>query len=297
MRRVSIIEFPSNLGLIEPAPGREPGVKKLPAWLREHGFYDLIGPDSVRALQPPPYSMHLDKESGVRNADAIARYAKEQSVLLQPLVQAGTFPFIIGGDCSILLGSALALKKAGNYALFYLDGHHDFMLPELSGTAGAAGMDVAFATGHGHSKLTNIDGQKPYFKEENVWCVGNREYDEPYVQFIRESGIRYIDLAVLRQMDIAACVDAFLHQVHAQHLDGFFIHIDVDVLNDDLMPAVDSRTPGGLSYEELDTILQGLLSESKATGLELTILDPDLDPTGQYTEEFVKAFSASFRKA
>jgi len=43
---IHILEFPSNLGLIEPAPGKEHGVRRLPEWLRDQGFYDLISPGS-----------------------------------------------------------------------------------------------------------------------------------------------------------------------------------------------------------------------------------------------------------
>ena len=74
--------------------------------------------------------------------------------------------------------------------------------------------------------------------------------------------------------------------VERQNLDGFFIHFDVDALDDRVMPAVDSRTEDGLSYDELAEILTPLLSSGKAVGMEITILDPDLDQDGKYTKEF-----------
>lgn len=293
MANVTIIQLPTNLGLKEPSPGHEPGVKKLPDWLRKHGFHDRINACAIFRLDPPPYSMQLDKESGVRNVDAIITYAKEQAALLSTTPLGNTFYLLIGGDCSIMIGTALALKKAGNYALFYLDGHTDFMGPELSSTGGAAGMDLAIITGYGHSKLTDIDGLKPYMQESMIWCVGNREYDRSYVQPILDSAITYYDLKTLRQVSIATCVRDFLKLGS----DGFWIHLDVDVLNDDIMPAVDSREKDGLSYEELDEILQLLLSHPKAVGIEITILDPELDPTGEITQAFVDAFCKSFNTA
>ena len=66
--------------------------------------------------------------------------------------------------------------------MFFLDGHTDFILPEISQTGGAAGMDLAIVTGHGHDKLTNIFNLKPYLPERNVFCVGNREYSPEYIQ-------------------------------------------------------------------------------------------------------------------
>jgi len=297
MTHVSIIELPFNLGLKEPSPGHEPGVKKMPSWLRAHKFHELIDPENVYTLEAPPYSMDVDEASGVRNADAIIAYAKQQGKIIDTVLAEESFPLLIGGDCSILIGNMLALKKKGNYGLFYLDGHTDFMWPELSHTAGAAGMDLAFVTGHGHDKLVDIDGQKPYVKEEHVYCVGNREYEDWYVELIKKSSIHYVDLHALRHAGIENCIAGFLNMVHSDELDGFWIHIDVDVLNDIIMPAVDSRTPDGLLYDEFNNILQLLLSDSKAAGVEITILDPELDPTGDYTREFVHNFCTTFNKA
>jgi arginase len=63
------------------------------------------------------------------------------------------------------------------------------------------------------------------------------------------------------------------------------------------LPAVDSRQPDGLAYEEFNVIIYSLLIDAKATGLEITILDPNLDPSGDYTRQFVNNFCATFNAA
>jgi len=292
---VCIIEFPSNLGLKEPYPGHEPGVKYLPDWLRKHRLHEYINPSQVLRLDPPPYTMQLDKESGVRNADLLVDYAIKQDKVLQQVLEAKQFPFVIGGDCSILLGPLLSLRQMGKYALFYLDGHTDFIWPSLSSTGGAGGMAAAFAAGKGPKKLTSILNLGPYIKEEHVWCVGNREYEEWYEQAIIESKATYLSLARLRADGIKSAVTSFLKMVYSQNLAGFWLHFDVDVLNDEIMPAVDSRTPDGLQYPELHEILLPLLADPKAVGLTITILDPDLDPTGDYTTVFVEQINNLFK--
>ena len=294
MKPVVILEFPSNLGLKEPSPGHEPGVRKLPEWLHRFGFHQKIDAAKIIRLEPPAYSMQMDQPSGVRNADAIVSYALEQADLIKDVMADDLFPLVIGGDCSILIGNAAGLRSLGNYGLFFLDGHHDYMWPALSETGGAAGMDTAIVTGNGHEKLTNINGLKPYFKEEYVWCVGNREYDEEYIAAIRQSAIHYTDLDTLRKHGISHCINEFLQMVRSSALDGFWIHLDVDVLNDELMPAVDSRSPGGLSYEELDGCLGPLLAAPELSGIEITILDPELDEKGKYTKMFVDRFTKLF---
>ncbi len=297
---IKIFEFPSNLGLKKTDAAVEPGVRFLPAWLKKHQLYELIGPKQIFNLEAPAWSMEQDLDSGVRNADKIIYYAKDQAGLLLEHLAGDSFLLLIGGDCSILIGTVLALKQKGNYGLFYLDGHTDFMWPEISHTGGAAGMDLAIATGYGHEKLTNILDLKPYLNEQHIWCVGNREYDPQYVKLILDSQIRYIDLNHLRENGIQNCTDEFLHMIENNELDGFFIHFDVDVLNDRIMPAVDSREPDGLEYDEMILLLGNLLASPKAIGMEITILDPDLDPESRYTPAFIsnllKAFEAGGNK-
>jgi arginase len=294
---MSIISFPSNLGLIEPAPGKEPGVKKLPEYLKKYGFYDLWDAHEEISLEPPPYSMHLDPVSDMRNTDAIASYAIQQSVILRDVVSRKNFALVIGGDCSILIGNALALKQLGNYKLFFIDGHTDFMWPSLSSTHGVAGMDLAIVTGHGHAHLSDIEGYRPYFRETDTWCVGNREYDPDYVAAIKKTAIHYYDLNRLRKSGVSCCVQEFLESLKAETSDGFWIHLDVDVLDPLIMPAVDSPDPGGLTYPELNMMLENLLMDPLCIGMEITILDPDRDPEGKYIREFISQVGTTIRNS
>ncbi|MGV8093083.1 MAG: arginase family protein [Mangrovibacterium sp.] len=291
---IKIFEFPSNLGLRQTEAATEPGVRFLPSWLKKHQFYELIGPKQIFNLEAPRYSMEQDLDSGVRNAEKIIHYASDQAMLLMEHLKGDSFLLLIGGDCSILIGVALALKQSGNYGLFFLDGHTDFIWPELSHTGGAAGMDLAIVTGYGHEKLTNILDLRPYLEEEHVWCVGNREYDPKYVKPILDSKIHYVDLNNLRKTGIENCTGQFLEMIEKKELDGFFIHFDVDVLNDRIMPAVDSRESDGLEYDEMISILGNLLASPKAIGMEITILDPDLDKSGKYTKKFVSNMVRAF---
>jgi len=275
-----IFEFPSNLGLKKKEIDLEPGVKLLPAWLRRNKFHDRIAPDHTFTMDPPAYSIELDQDSGVRNADKIIEYAKEQVRLLSDQLNQDSFAIILGGDCSILIGTALALKEKGDYGLFFLDGHTDYVSSE-------AAMELAIITGYGHEKLTNIFGLRPYIEQRNVWCVGNREYDPRVVNEILNTEIKYLDLKSLRKNGLRNCASQFLKMVSENQLEGFLIHFDVDVLNDDIMPAVDSREKDGLNYYELHILLSELLKSDKAIGIEITILDPTLDREGLYTKELV----------
>lgn len=295
MKEICIVEFPSNLGLKEPQPGKEPGVKKLPDWFWKHNLHKSINPKSILRLDSPRYSNVRDPETNILNANALVDYAREQAYLINNLLSQNKFPFVLGGDCSILLGAAIALKQKGNYGLFYLDGHTDFMDISLSETGGVGGMAASIVTGNGTEKLTNILNLSPYIKEENLWCVGNREYDDEYENEIKNSTATYISLDKLRKQGISNCIATFLLEVKTKNLDGFWLHIDVDVLDNSIMPCVDSPTPDGLSYEEFNELTSCLFQNEKLSGLEITILDPDLDPKGQYTRDFIHHISKTIK--
>lgn len=294
-KQLVIIEAPSNLGLKNLVPGQEPGVRRLPEHLKKNGLYEQLGKPAVTRVEAPPYQSIVDPVSGVRNADMVAAYSKQLAISLTHILQQNLLPLVIGGDCSILLGAGAGLKSIGDFGLFYLDGHTDYVWPEQSQTAAAAGMDLAIVTGNGHEKLTDIDQLKPYFNEPNVYAVGNREFDPDYVALIANSDINYYPLPSIRGEGAAVIAARFLQMVEQKGLSGFWIHMDVDVLDDAVMPCVDSRENGGLSYAELSQVLTPLISSPLFSGIEITILDPSLDPTGEYALAFIRHFTSLFK--
>ncbi|MDN4620241.1 arginase family protein [Paenibacillus sp. PsM32] len=286
---IDVFEFPTNLGLTKKEEDEQPGVYVLPEHFKTYGLYDQLPIQNRYTLLAPPYEIKKDAVSGILNIEAVAHYALQQAELLATALEEKTFKLMIGGDCSILVGNMMALKQKGTYGLFFLDGHTDYLPTSSSHTGGAvAGLDLAIVTGLGDDRITNLNDLKPYVLEEHVFCVGNREFDASYVQPILNSAIRYIDLPTLRKTGIEHIVKQFLDMVEHQQLEGFFIHFDVDVLNDLIMPAVDSRQTDGLDYVELIQLLRPLVSHPQVVGLEITVFDPHLDRDGIYATSFIE---------
>lgn len=75
------------------------------------------------------------------------------------------------------------------------------------------------------------------------------------------------------------------------------MHLDANVLDPSVMPAVDSPDPDGLLPDELVALLRPLLASPHCVGLNITIYDPDLDPEGTagalLTDTVVAAFAES----
>ncbi len=85
----------------------------------------------------------------------------------------------------------------------------------------------------------------------------------------------------IQQQGIAASARKAITRLESAPTLGFWIHVDMDVLNTESMPAVDSPETGGMTPQELSTLLKAAVRSDRCVGMEITIYDPSLDPTGR----------------
>ena len=198
-------------------------------------------------------------------------------------MDGGEFPVVLGGDCSIILGPLLAQKRRGRYGLLFIDGHADFYNPEANPNGEAASMDLALATGRGPDILANIEGRGPLVSDETRLCS---------VTAMQRRSSRTEVSPFPRSCKRSICVGSAVTASHDRTRrrltpyartgadGGFWMHVDADVLDDAIMPAVDYRLPDGLSWEELTTVLRIAIASNGVVGLDVTIYNPKLDPDG-----------------
>jgi arginase len=198
------------------------------------------------------------------------------------ILDAGEFPVVLGGDCTILLGSMLALRRRGRYGLLFIDGNADFFQPEAEPHGEGASMDLAWVTGRGPSLLTNLEGREPLVRDEDVVAFAYRDHEDQreYGSQPLPPALKVLDLPAIRELGMEAAAREAVAHLSRPELDGFFIHVDADCLDDALMPAVDFRVPGGLSLEEFSMALQIALASERAIGIEIAIYNPRLDQDG-----------------
>jgi arginase len=232
-----------------------------------------------RVAPNTPRSADRDAQTKTMNAGAIARYTHDLADAVGSLLDGGEFPVVLGGDCSIVLGPALALRRRGRYGLLFIDGHADFFQPEADPYGEAASMDLAFVTGHGPTLLTEFEGYVPLIRATDAVAFGFRDHDDQaeYGSQPLPTELRSFDLPTIHRTGLVAAAREALAHLCREELDGFWIHVDADCLDDAVMPAVDFRVPGGLLPEQLGTVLTMALESGRAVGLEVTIYNPALD--------------------
>ena len=188
--------------------------------------------------------------------------------------------WILGGDCSLLIGAGLALRPAGRFGLAHLDGHTDFRHPGNStACASLAGEDLAAAIGRHWPAIADIDGLGPYFHPSDVVHAGCRDDDEELEEVSRAVSLTLRAAEIIRDGGVSAA-ERIRERLDRTGLDGYWVHLDVDILDPAIMPAVDSPDPGGLDADHLVDLLAGLAP--RAVGAQVTVFDPDLDPDGRY---------------
>jgi arginase len=294
-RAIAVLDAPSVLGLRPPAPGKVPGCWRLPGALRRHGLVERLGAADAGRVEPPPYRPEIDPATGVRNGDTMPGYSVALADRLQRLLDTGAFPLVLGGDCSILLGGMLALRRRGRYGLVSVDGGLDFRHPgnaHLVGPVGSvAGEDLAVVTGRGAERLTDLEGRRPLVRDADVVAVGHRGL-EGIAEEVLQTPMTLFDAAELRRLGAEEVAGRALATLAGRGVEGFWTHLDADVLDPGIMPAVDTPEPGGLTWEELAALLRALTAAELATGMQLTIFDPELDADGHLAAELTATIVA-----
>jgi arginase len=253
-----------------------------------------IGAVDAGCVTPPRFDRAGWKPGdGVFNAGGMASYTVKLADRLTKLFDQGQFVVLLGGECSNLLGPTLAMKRRGRYGVVYLDGHSDFRTVDNAPYVGAAGGEaLALITGRGQADLTNVEDLGPYTHDTDAALLGIRADDE-YVGDVDKAGIPVWPAAKIA-VDPVQAANGVLEHLQRDDLDGFWVHLDVDILDAKVMPAVDSPDPGGIDHAQLQALLRPLLASPRCVGIDIGIYDPDLDPDGIYAAELTDTLVASF---
>jgi arginase len=288
----TIIDAPSILGL------RPTGVEYLPEALKAAGLMDRLNADYAGRISPLPYNLERDRVTLLLNPDSIKIFSIRLADRVSSVIRSMRYPIVLGGDCSIVIGNLLALRPLGRYGLFFIDGHADFYQPQASTTGEVADMDLAIVSGRGPDILTNIDNLKPLVRDEDVVVLGYRDAEQSASygsQDIKETNMHVFDLLKVRELKIGTAASLAVRSLMKDELAGFWIHLDADVLDDRIMPAVDYRLDDGLDFSELSELLRILIASKRAIGISITIFNPHLDLDGSIAKNFVSSIATGLR--
>ncbi len=235
-------------------------------------------------------------EAGVIEASAVLRRR------IAHLVDEGVVPFIVGGCCAILPGAlagacdAIGKISDAGLGLVYLDGHCDLYDGDSSPEGEAADMALATCLGRGPKNWTAALGGSRLVHPENTAILGFRDRDEVEAEnaLVPEdfgSGMAIYDADAVRGIH-ASAVSANVVSKLSQVPGRFWLHFDVDVLDDDVFPATDYLMPNGLDWDDVTALLRPLINSPALAGVSLTCYNPQKDAGASCGLRLVDLFQA-----
>ena len=286
MARLAIIDAPLDCS------GAGRGEEHAPAALRAAGLLERVGARDAGEADARIRDTRRDPETGVIGAGDVRRASMAIASRVRELLDARECPLVLGGDCTLLLGVFQALPSGSG--LWFVDGHADFFDGESSPTGEAADMELAILTGHGPPGL--LDGDGPLLQPADVVLLGHRPA-ELHADVARENArldpaIRALTAPELRERGAAQVgtdAAAWLSERPA------WLHIDLDVLDEEVLPAVSYPQSLGLDWDELVALVRPLVAAPNLLGVSVADFNPDKDPDGTHAARVVDALGSLWR--
>ncbi|MEG0180633.1 MAG: arginase [Peptostreptococcaceae bacterium] len=189
------------------------------------------------------------------------------------------FPFIIGGDHSIALGSISGVSKffKKNFAIVWFDAHGDINTFETSDSKNVHGMPLASLMGYGDSTLKNLYFNDTKIAEDNVYHIGGRDIDPGEKEFIQNTDMNMYYPDDLKTKGLDSIIDDILNSVHNKNIDAIHISFDLDFIDSQYVPGTGTRVSNGFTVDESKHLLTKLAKSGLVKSMDLVELNPNLD--------------------
>ncbi|HKZ15075.1 MAG TPA: arginase family protein [Solirubrobacterales bacterium] len=286
------MEATVSIGVPFDSVGRAGGTETAPSALRELGLPEALGARDEGDLAVRIRGERRDPATGlVASADVLESTAAIRAAVAAT-VAAGERPFLFGGCCAELPGALAGTRDAlgAPLGLAHVDGHLDLYDGRTSTTGEAADMPISVVLGLGPAAWVEMAGGGAAVPERTA-LVGFRDRAESIADGMRQpEDLPHPPLLYgaedLRARGVAAAATELAERLGTN---PFWLHLDVDVLDERIFPATDYLQPDGLDWEELAALLAPLSASEALVGASLACYNPDKDPGLEYGRRLVAA--------
>lgn len=282
---INLIGVPINYGC-----DRE-GAEQGPSTLRENNIVGVIKDSKYKVydlgnLIIPKVSVE-EKYTGhnhMKYLNPIIEINNNLAEQVYSSLQASNFPFVIGGDHSLGIGSIAGVaRNFDEIAVIWIDAHGDINTDETSPSGNIHGMPLAASMNVGHPSLTNIyfEGQK--VKPENVYILGARDLDSGEVQLAKDINLNLYTMDTVRERGLENVLNEITTKVKSSKVDGVHLSFDIDALDKSIVPGTGTAVSEGFELEEGKLIFSKLLGEGFVNSMDFVELNPLLDDSDEKT--------------
>ncbi len=269
------------IGVPVDSVGHSGGTELGPRALRELGLAAAVGAVDRGDLDLAIRGDERDQETGIVAAGDVLAATAEIRAVTAAVISERRLPLLAGGCCSELPGALGGARDAlGAVGLAYVDGHADLYDGETSTTGEAADMPISVILGLGPERWVEAAGG-PGSVPERTFLIGYRDREESIEDGMcqpetLEPAPHLRPIEVVRSEGPSETGERVAVALAAGG--PFWLHLDVDVLDEEAFPATDYLMGGGLSWEELDELLAPLLTSEALIGASIACYNPEKDP-------------------
>ncbi|MBT4003418.1 MAG: hypothetical protein HOF10_08905 [Chloroflexi bacterium] len=213
---------------------------------------------------------------GEDSISTLTLIGKMLNQLVAQAVNNQTIPVILGGDCLNAIGATAGLQKAlgkKEFGIAWADAHGDFNTPQTTLSNFLPGMSLAAISGFGLQELREEIGLEIPIDLGHIILLGTRDLDPLEKKLLETTPMSY-----LNPTEVADARTSVAAGYHFKDVIGFYLHIDMDVLDPNIAPAVDFPVKGGLSQQELVNAIQEITVNTPLLAISLSAINPTLDP-------------------
>jgi len=261
----------------------EPGGTELaPEALLDAGLADAVALGERETTTTLLRDPERDPASGVVSSAAVVELTAELREKAAAMTEPDRPMLVLGGCCTLVPGVLAGLADAGRTPrVAYVDGHLDLYDGVTSASGEAADMPLAVALGRGPEGWVEAAGGAR-LEAGDLAILGYRDLEEATeLGSILPGdlpGGTFVDTPGLRRDGPAAVGERVASELGAAG--GYWVHLDLDVLDEEVFPATDCFEPDGLDWDELTALMRPLLASAVCVGFNLVCFNPTKDPDG-----------------
>jgi arginase len=294
MAGLTVVGAPTSAGAY--APGQEDG----PRALREQGVVEALRAAGLTVTdagdidgfrwQPDP-----DRPRAA-NAGAVVKRARQVAERVAS-VAAGDRVIVLGGDCTVGVGTVAGLVRRGAAPrLVYLDRHADLNVPASTVDGALDWMGVAHMLDVDGvvEELAGLAGTRPLLAPGRLAFLGLGPITPPETAIIERKRLPVVSLDATVADPKGAARTALGALPGAGEI---AVHFDVDVLDFLDAPLAENTDRGpGLPLATAGAALAALLSDPRVTALTVTEFNPHHGaPDGATTRRLIEVLAGALR--
>ena len=284
---VKIVRQPKKIALIgapSSAAALLPGTEKAPAALRAAGLVERLQNAGYEVVDygdcPARLFADDDEHRRARNLPAIVAGLTDLKTHVEVATKSGALVLVLGGDCAQSIGVIAGARRYYKHInLLWMDRDADLNTPATTPSGRIDGMVVAHIIGRGAPELVRFWGEPPLVREPDITLFGIDRLDPGEQELLGKSPLRHVLAAGIQSKGATAAAKDALTHLHADTRE-FVLHLDLDVISSDDLPAVNVPGSGGLNLAEVRDAFMEFARHQNLLGFDVAQFNPGNDPDG-----------------